>query len=126
MNISNFNSAARRLPVASTSKVATIIKLVITKTPVYYIEEVTEIDGSLMIDYALNDDWKEATLQVATLKTFMLHAGLNDYCFDSLDQTGEHVQVTGSINTDLYFEQSLRFIIKCYFEANRTGQYGVN
>jgi 3-keto-L-gulonate-6-phosphate decarboxylase len=126
MKTLNLNSVTRRLPAASTSKVATVLKLVTAKSPVYYIEEVTEIEGSLMIDYTLNDDWKEAMIQVATLKTFMFHAGLNDYCFDSSDQTGEHIQIAGSINTDLYFEQSLRFIVKSYLEANRIGQYGVN
>lgn len=93
---------------------------------IYYIDDV-EINGpSISVEYTLNDAWLATDIDLQTLKLFVLKSGLNDYCFDSSDHCGEHVQESCTQQADIFIAENLKFAVKAYLEAARIGQINVN
>jgi len=93
---------------------------------VYYIDDVSLCGDIISIDYTLNETWFSTSIELAALKQFIINTGLNDYCFDSSDHSGEHIQDSGFIEMNDYLSDNLNIAIKAYLEAEKAGQYNIN
>jgi hypothetical protein len=90
--------------------------------PVYYIDEAILDGQNIDVDYMLNDDWCRTTVDYLALKAFVVTTGLNDYCFDSSDCDGNHVQDSGSFNSDTYIAENFSVCVRDYLAAYKVGQ----
>jgi hypothetical protein len=94
--------------------------------PVYFIE-LANVNGQVIeVDYTLNDEWYFTTITMPALISFIESTGMNEYCFDSSDYTGEHLQEAGTFNIDTFINENLNEAVQAYFLAKRIGQYQIN
>jgi hypothetical protein len=83
------------------------------------IEDVTLVSGVVTVDFIINDgDLQTLTVTLNQLKQFALNTGLNEFVFD-YSENGNHVQVAGSHDIDLFMDENLKEVLKCYLEIDR-------
>lgn len=93
---------------------------------VYYIEDVTISGPTAEVEFMLNESWLTSKISIQDLKIFIGNTGLNNYCFDSSDFAGDHVQYSGSLEIDEYLSENLNSVVMAYLKAGKVGQYHVN
>lgn len=84
-------------------------------TPVYSIESATISGNIVKVDYLLNNDWKETEVNYNLLEEFAINMGMNDYCFDKMED--EHVQDSGTSDIDNYMAENLDEVVKYFLES---------
>jgi hypothetical protein len=92
-----------------------------TVNQVYYVEDCQINGDSINVDYTLNDNWSETIISIASLKSFVLTTGMNDYCYDR-SVNGEHVQDSGSIDIDGFLNENFNAAVRTYLSSKRIGQ----
>jgi hypothetical protein len=93
---------------------------------VYYVHDAIICEVGVDVEYTLNDEWLTASIEIQALKAFVIKTGMNDYCFDSADYCGCHVQDSGSFEVDTYISENLNEAVRGYLEAIKAGQFNVN
>ncbi|MDB5131789.1 MAG: hypothetical protein JWR02_1538 [Mucilaginibacter sp.] len=93
---------------------------------VYYVENADILGDNIDVDYTLNDDWKSTSLNLQALTRFIITNGLNDYCYDSSDHRGEHIQDSGTIEIGEYLAENLKPAVRAYLQSIKAGQYNFN
>ncbi|WDF79534.1 hypothetical protein PQ469_05895 [Mucilaginibacter sp. KACC 22773] len=128
MNTLSNTTAATLLPLAGGLLLPVFNNQVVNKPArtIYYVDAAIFCGDSIEVDYTLNDEWFNTSIEFQTLRAFILSAGLNDYCFDSSDHAGEHVQTSGSIDLDIYTDVYLNDAVKAYLQSIKAGQYNLN
>lgn len=93
---------------------------------VYYIEDITVSGPTVEVEFMLNEAWLISTIDFQNLKIFISNSGLNDFCFDSSDFAGNHIQDCGSIEIEEYLSENLNTAVLAYLKARKVGQYHIH
>ncbi|SCW88361.1 hypothetical protein [Mucilaginibacter sp. NFR10] len=93
---------------------------------IYYVDDVVLLGTSIEVEYTLNDEWLTASIEFQTVRAFVIKTGMNDYCFDTADCGGCHVQDSGSFEVDTYISENLNDTVLAYLQSIKAGQYSLN
>ncbi|OOQ57117.1 hypothetical protein [Mucilaginibacter pedocola] len=112
--------------ITSSKKVNTVTRTATPAKAVYEVDSAVIIGSAVEVEYFLNDAGLSISIALQTLKSYVAAEGMNEYCFDSSDYAGCHVQDAGTADIDTYLDENLEGAVAAYLQSIRAGQHNVN